>query len=251
MSHLSIEIGENAIRYTEFRGEEITSHFYTFGDKQDYRYKEQLEVQLEEIGLKNKSFEEQTLSWTGFCSTLIPNSIFSESKPETLYRLCFGNETPSAHIDYNRIPEQGLVNVYEIPEWVKSFFTLKYPRIVVQHEGSHLLRGIFFGSIFKLRSLVAIHANHFLLCIVKENKLLYYSAFDYSELDDIIYHFIFTLQQKELLQETGTIDICPGIGFSEELANELTIKLNALNNLKTQPASVQSSFIQNAQRLCV
>jgi hypothetical protein len=251
LSHLSIEIGEHAIRYTESIGEETKSHIFTFGDKQDHRYKEQLEVQLEEIGLKNKSFEEQTLSWTGFRSTLIPSSVFSESKPETLYRLCFGSDTPAAHIDYNRIPEQGLVNVYEIPQWVKAFFVLKYPRIVIQHEGSHLLRGIFSGSVFRLRSILTIHNNHFLLCIVKENKLLYYSSFDYIELDDIVYHFMFTLQQKDLLQEKGSIDICPGIGFTADQANELNQKLNSLKDLKDQPASIQASLLQKAQRLCV
>lgn len=251
MKHLSIEISEIAVRFSTNNHGLVSKKDFVFTDKKDYRYKEQLDEFLIEGGLKNQDFDEQTISWSAFRSTLIPANIFGESKPESLFKLCYGTETPINHIDYNRIPEQGLVNLYEIPLWVKSFFVVKYPRSIIQHEGSHMIRGIFSESSFKLKSTLILYHNYFLLSIVKENKLQFYSMFDYQEIDDVVYHLMFTLQQKEFLQETGTIQLCTGVGASPEKTQELEAKLKSLQDLKGSAILVNNDFITNSQKLCV
>lgn len=251
VKHLSIELSDIAVRFTSMNHGAINKHEFIFKDKKDYRYKEQLEEFLIETGLKNQEFDEQTVSWSAFRSTLIPANIFGESKPENLFKLCYGTDVPVAHIDYNRIPEQGLVNLYEIPLWVKSFFVIKFPRSIIQHEGSHLIRGVFSESSFKLKSTLVIYHNYFLLTIVKENKLQFYSMFDYQEVDDIIYHLMFTLQQKEFLQENGTIQLCAGVGSDTNKINDLSTKLGMLADMKNSAILVNNDFIINSQKLCV
>lgn len=251
VKHLSIEISEIAVRFSTNNHEIVSKKDFVFTDKKDYRYKEQLDEFLIESGLKNQDFDEHTISWSAFRSTLIPANIFGESKPEALFKLCYGSEIPVNHIDYNRIPEQGLVNLYEIPLWVKSFFVVKYPRSIIQHEGSHLIRGIFAESSFKLKSTIIVYHNYFLLAIVKENKLQFYSMFDYQETDDIVYHLMFTLQQKDFLPESGTIQLCAGVGSSQEKINELMEKLQTLPDLKKFSILVNNDFITNSQKLCV
>lgn len=251
MKHLSIELSDIAVRFSSNNHGVVTKSEFVFKDKKDYRYKEQLEEFLIESGLKNQDFDEHTVSWSAFRSTLIPANIFGESKPESLFKLCYGSEIPANHIDYNRIPEQSLVNLYEIPLWVKSFFVVKYPRSIIQHEGSHLIRGIFAASSFKLKSTVIIYHNYFLLSIVKENKLQFYSMFDYQETDDIVYHLMFTLQQKEFLQENGTIQLCAGVGSTVSKIDELAEKLRSLPDLKNTSILVDNDFITNSQKLCV
>ena len=251
MKHLSIEISDHAVRFVSDSSGIHLRKEYTFSDKKDYRYKEQLEEYFSDSGLKNHDFDEYTVSWSAFRSTLIPANIFGESKPEVLFKLCYGSETPISHIDYNRIPEQGLVNLYEIPLWVKSFFVLKFPRSIIQHEGSHVVRGIFSESSFKLKSTLIVYSNYFLLTIVKENKLHFYSMFDFQELDDIVYHLMFTLQQKDFIGETGTIQLVPGVGTETFKMDTLAQKLEQLSDLKKSTIEVKSDFITNSQKLCV
>lgn len=251
MKHLTIELSENGVRFSTISGEIASKHAFTFKDKKDYRYKEQLEEFLVESGLKNQDFDEQTVSWTGFRSTLIPSNIFGESKPEELFQLCYGTEVPTSHVDYNRIPEQGLVNLYEIPLWVKSFFVVKYPRSVIQHEGSHAIRGIFAENTFRTKTTIILHDNFFMLSILKENKLLFYSMFDYQVIDDIVYHVMFTLQQKELVGDTGSIQICGGVGAFSEKLTELSEKLSSLQDLKQMKVLINEDFTINSQKLCV
>ena len=237
MKHLSIELSETAVRFSVVENGMTKSYNYTFTDKKDYRYKEQLDEFLVDSGLKNEEFDEQT--------------IFGESKPESIFKLCYGDQIPSNHIDYNRIPEHGMVNIYEIPLWVKSFFVIRYPRSIIQHEGSHLLRGIFAENAFKLKTTLVVYDHHVLLSIVKENKLEFYSVFDFNENEDIIYHTLFTLQQKGLNKESGTLQICPGVGSSEEKINELHTKFSAFADLKSSTILVNSDLIIKSQQLCV
>lgn len=251
MKHLAIELSENGVRFSATEGERMDRHEYTFTDKKDYRYKEQLDEFLSQSGLKDKDFDEHTVSWCGFRTTLIPTNIFGESKPEDLFRLCFGPDIPTSHIDYNRIPEQGLVNLYEIPLWVKSFFVVKYPRSVIQHEGSHTIRGIFADNTFRTKSTIVLFSNFFLLAILKENKLQFYSVFDYQEVEDVVYHLMFTLQQKELTGDTGSIQICPGVGAPSEKMTELKDKLGMLQDLKQMKIEINEKFTVNSQKLCV
>lgn len=251
VKHLSIEISDIAVRFSTNNHGIVTKKDFVFTDKMDYRYKEQLDEFLIESGLKNQDFDEHTISWSAFRSTLIPANIFGESKPDALFKLCYGSEIPVNHIDYNRIPEQGLVNLYEIPLWVKSFFVVKYPRSIIQHEGSHMIRGIFSESSFKLKSTIIVYHNYFLLSIVKENKLQFYSMFDYQETDDIVYHLMFTLQQKDFLQESGMIQLCAGVGSTHEKVKELAEKMQSLLDLKKSNILVNNDFITNSQKLCV
>ena len=251
MKHLSVELSEVAVRFTTSMNGVVNHHAFLFKDKKDHSYKKQLEDFIAECGLRNLDFDEQTISWITIRSTLVPANIFGESNPEKIYRLCFGDETPKDHIDYNRIPEQGIVNLFEIPLWVKSFFVIKYPRSIIQHEGSHVIRGLFSEPSFKLKTTLVIYNDFFLMCIAKENKLQFYTVFDYHFIDDIVYHLMFTLQQKEYLKENGAIQICPGVGSSAEQISELQQKLQSLQDLKNATITVNTDFITNSQKLCV
>jgi hypothetical protein len=251
VKHLSIELSEAAVRFSVLENGIVKDHNFVVTDKKDYRYKEQLEEFLVESGLKNQDFDETTVSWSCKRSTLIPANIFGESKPESIFKLCYGDEIPSNHIDYNRIPEHGMVNIYEIPLWVKSFFVIRYPRSIIQHEGSHLLRGIFAENAFKLKTTIVVYDTFVLIAIVKENKLEFYSVFDYNENEDIIYHTMFTLQQKGFTKEMGTLEICPGVGSSNEKLNDLHTKFSAFADLKQATISINNELITKSQQLCV
>ena len=251
MKYLSIELSEVAVRFVSV-DEHVTSHHdFLFTDTKDNRYKEQLLDFLAQTGFAKQEFDECTVCWSSFRSTFVPTNIFSETKPQKLFKLCFGEEIPAAQIDYNRIPEQGIVNVYEIPLWVKSFFVSTYPRSIIQHEGSHFIRGLFSIPVFELTTTLVVHHTCFLLLIAKDNKLQFYSMFDYLATDDIVYYLMFTLNQKNYLNEQASIRICEGVGASSSIVEELQQQLAKLQDLKQATITVNPDFITQSQKLCV
>lgn len=252
MKLLSIELSDFGVKFTSVNeGHLSDSRQYEFQEKQEFKLKEQLDLFLTESGFKSLSFDDTVISWSSRKTTLIPANIFSESSPEAIFRICYGSEIPKSNIDYNRIPEQGLVNIFELPLWVKSFFVVKYPRSIIQHEGSHLLRGIFSEPGFKLKTHIIVYSDFFLLMIIKENKLQFYSTFDYTEKEDIVYNLIFSLQQKDLISETNNIQISNGLGSKTDQLIELKDKLSTFPDLKSSAIEINSNFILNSQKLCV
>lgn len=128
-------------------------------------------------------------------NTLIPVDLFSNSKPEAIFKLNYSD--PIDNLDYNRIPELGIVNIYELPLWIKSLFVIKFPRVKVVHRSTVLLKGIFDQPTFSPKAHVFIEENQFYLVITNRSKLVYFNRFDYKEPADLIYYLLFVFEQKE------------------------------------------------------
>jgi hypothetical protein len=251
LKHLAIELSEVAVRFTAIGSESNEVHSFFFKDKIDHSYKVQLENFLEESGFKNQSFDEYTIGWSSFRTTLMPSNIFGETNSAAIFKLCYGEQVDVNHIDYNRIPEMSLVNVYEVPLWVKSFFVIKFPRSIIQHDGSHVLRGIFAGSTFTPKATLVVYSDRMLVTIVKENKLEFYATFSFTEVDDMVYHFMHALQQKEMVNTLKEIKICNGVGSNDAQLIEFSEKVAKFSDLKNCKVIIDHEFLTNSQQLCV
>ncbi len=251
MNVLSIELSENSIRAVCFENDLLKVAEEKFHDRQEHRIKEQLKDFFHSTGLRTAHFDEHLVSWSSQKSTLIPSNVFSESSPDDLYRLCFGKPIEANTIDYNRIPEHGLVNLFQLPGWVKSFFVMNFPKSIIQHEGTHLLRGILSKNAFRLKASLLVYPGYFLLTLVKENKLLFYSQFDQNSSEDVIYHTLFVLQQKELIEEPIRIEICNGVGMERTICDEVIVHLNKIASLTVTDISYSGELIQKSIVLCV
>lgn len=249
-NHLSIDINHSAVRLVKLNGDfAVQEKTVVFTDKQDYRFKQQLEDFWKETGWKESEFDEVVLSWSGGRTTLVPVNVFNESDKEAIFQLSYGTDTDHEEVDYNRLSMQGIVNVYSIPFWVKSFFVLRFPRIIIQHEGTHLIRGIFAGQTFKLKTKIVIHENHFLIAMVKENNLQFYSSFEWNTVEDIVYYYSFSVQQQEYSRQINEVEISVGAGAvidSDELVSIL--KTVHGSNVVVQ---ISNHLVEKYQQLCV
>ncbi len=249
--HLAIDLSSNGIQIGK-PGEALNpKQSMRFSNLTDVAIKEDLNLFFQEQSIRMAELSECTISWSCVRTTLVPGNIFAESTPFSIFSLCFGKNYDSNTIDYNRIPEQSIVNIFEIPLWVKSYFVLKFPRAIIQQEGSVIIRGLFGTSTFKLRALLSIHDNYFGLTVVKENKLQFYSIFDYQNTDDIIYHFIFVLQQKEWFGSDIQVEICDGVGSTEEIIQEIEEKLKKFKEFQHKSIHTDTNFLINSHRFCV
>ncbi len=136
----------------------------------------------------------------GTRSTLIPVDLFNHTKAEDVFKLNY--PAPIDNLDYNRIPEIGIVNIFELPLWMKSLFVIKFPRIKVVHPATVILKGIFNQPTFTPKMHLVIEGNSFYFLITAKSKLIYYNRFDFTTIADLVYHVLFVLEQKELDQKT-------------------------------------------------
>src|SRR5687767_5456176 len=132
-------------------------------------------------------------------NTLIPTGIFNVSKPAEIFKLNYTE--PIDNLDYNRIPELDIVNIYELPIWVKAAFVIRFPRVKMLHRSSVLLKGIFDQPSFSPKAHLFIEEGSFYLFMTEKNKLQYFNRFDYKALADIVYHVLFVAEQKGIQQE--------------------------------------------------
>jgi len=250
-NQLAIQIAIDGIKCEILKDGAVSSYGseLSFDSSKDDLIKEQLSKEFSSNTIYQQEFDEITLSWSSDKTTLVPNAVFSESSSQAIFKLCYGEN--EADVDYNRISELSLVNVYEIPDWIKRFFVIKFPRINIQHEGSIVLRQALHENAFKLKCTIVIYKNHFQLIISKHNELIFYSNFDFQSSEDVIYHIMFVLQQKELTNETGIFEFIYGLGSDKEIIPSVITGFNKISDLKSFTINTPENFISKAHLLCV
>jgi len=249
-SHLAININYVSVRFTVWsKGLLFAEKNYTFVEQHDAMYKPQLETFWNNTGWKSTDFSEVSLSWSEKQTTLVPTNIFNESTKRDIFYLSYGRSTPSDEIDYNRLALPNVVNVYAIPFWVKSFFVIRFPKIVIQHEGTHLLRGLYAQVGRRNKSQMVLHKDHFLLACANSNEIIFYSSFDWSNERDIIYYYSFFLQQQT--QTALDIPLEIGLGFDAELEKELLVKLFKEIHQNADTLHFVDNLVDKYQLLCV
>ena len=129
-------------------------------------------------------------------NTLMPVDLFNHSKADEIFKLNYSD--PIDNLDYNRIPELGIVNIYEIPLWIKSMFVIKFPRVKLVHPTTVLLKGVFDADSWREKVHIYIETESLYMLITSKNKLTYFNRFDFTNLADLVYHVLFVLEQKEI-----------------------------------------------------
>ena len=250
--HLAINISRQGASFVYLRDSQIDQEqFVVFHGFNSETVKDTLNQAISDSSFLSEDFDEVTLAWNTDKSTLVPNSIFAESDAQSIFQLCFGDKINKSEIDYNRIWEAGVVNVFEIPTWIKSFFVIKFPRIILQHLGTHALRSSLDNNAFYLKATLIINEGYFHLSMIKHNQVQFYSFFDSQSVEDVIYHLVFALQQKEFTEEKGSIELVAGNGQTEDRLNEIKSGLEKIKDLSAFNINLVTDFIPKAQQLCV
>lgn len=251
-THLAFVLSETMFSATLIEEENITClGSINFQSKKEFQIKEQIQQFLESNDLINSEYDDYSLSLSTRQSTLVPMNIFTVSSATEIFQTCFTKEFISNDIDYNRLAELSIVNIYEIPLWIKSYFVIRFPRIIIQQEGSHFLRGIFSNSTFKLGTHVILHDAYFMLIFVKHNELLFYNQFEYSNEDDVLYYLTFSLKQKQLLGEEGQLFLHETSGINTDFKNNFLSKVKLLSDLKKMTIIDSKHLSVKYQNTCV
>lgn len=253
-NQLCIQISENFCSFVELKHGEIEFiENIRFTEKKDFQYKERLkEIFLKSDKLKEE-FEEISLTWVSKTAVIIPSSIFLPTEIESLFLSCFQDKNHGFDLDYNRLMENSLVCVYEIPLWVKSFFIIKFPRIVIQHECTNTARGIL-KQAFSLHIQVSIFPDLMLLSIVDKNELKFYNTYDIAHSNDIIYYLSFVMQQEDLINKTCKINFSIHNSVEDHgnsLEKNLNLDLNKITLFNASKITFNHIQLLKFQEFCV
>lgn len=199
-------ISEEDVRVGESTGDSFTwLEQLKFENKTDFYLKETLQKLLEKYRFDSSEYEEHILAWYTPQSTLVPMNLMDDLNPKQLLTYSFSEIDESANIDYNRIAELSIVNIFTIPLWVKSFFVIRFPRIIMMHLGTGMIRGIMEQNSFKNEIHVVLEEGQALMLYVGQNQLKHYNSYEYTNSEDLLYYIANMLTQLDALEVSGTI----------------------------------------------
>jgi hypothetical protein len=183
----------------------------------------------------------------GLRNTLIPVDLFNHTKAADVFKLNY--PAPIDNLDYNRIPELGIVNIYELPLWIKSFFVIKFPRVKLIHPATVLLKGVFSNPTFSPKIHICFYGSSFYLLITGKTKLDYFNRFDFTTIADLVYHVLFVLEQKEMDQTKMDVSL---YGVTDKWDKLEEVQSFFANKIKvSNQAEASEHFILTKQLLCV
>lgn len=250
--HLGINLSESHVEFTILSGSvRVFQQSHVYQGKTDQDRKDAVRQLIDSHAQLSEDFENVTLAWSHEQSTLVPAAVFSETTPKDIFKLCFGNAIDPSNVDHNRIFELSVVNVYAIPHWVKSLFVIKYPQIIMQHAGTHQIRKALHKEAFYTKATIVLNKDYFRITVVKHNNLEFYSSFEYQTAEDIIYHLNFVLQQKELTNEQGIIEIGTNGSVDRTIADQSLEGLAKIQHLQKMKTEYSDAYLTNSQLLCV
>lgn len=215
---LTINISRTSVSVAEVFRSNQTIHWqkdYALTEDNNEGYRNQLYKIFDALEIQ-KDYKEYTLAWGTAKHTLVPLHLFNNSSAQTIFEFVFGKEENKLNIDFNRLMELSMVEVFEIPEWVKSFFIRQFPMISIKHEHTMLLRALFQMNTFDLKIVVNVWDEYFTICVLQKGELLFSNSFEYQQAEDIIYHLFYVVERENLNQEKGKIQFY----YSSEKAKE-------------------------------
>jgi hypothetical protein len=249
---LTINISRTSVQVAEVlrsSQEVVSNHYMRFKGATPINYKEELKSFFDGLSLKDE-YEEYTMSWCSLKYGLIPMRVYNDSSPQKIMELLFGDTIEKENSDFNRLAELNIVNVYEIPDWVKSFFIIKFPQLIFKHEHAMTLRALFQGSTYKLKTIVSVCDNYINVSIIQKNELVFSNAFEYLNAEDIVYHLMFVLEQKEFKEEKGTLQFIFQNEESQAFTNKAIDLLKETKMIKSH-SILESENSSKLQLLCV
>lgn len=252
-TQLAIHISRTSVHVAEVlrSNQEIIQQFdFELMESTPLAYKNKLREIFDSITTLKDEYPEYTLAWSTPRHTLIPLSVYNESSPKSIFNLMFGDVVDEKMVDFNRLMELNMVNVFEIPDWVKSFFTIRYPQMVFKHENSIALRALFQMGTFKRKVSLSFNDEYVNILIIHSNELIFSNSFEYQTPEDVLYHLLFVLEQQNLKEETGELNFYFTAESTKSVAEKTKGLLEEHKLLKNLQLNSIDSILK-LQTLCV
>lgn len=233
MKQLAIHLDAHSVQFDRWVNEELeATHAFYFQDKTDFGYKDQLEIYLNKTEFRTLDWDDYTLTWSDRRTTLLPFSVFQMSNPVAAYQLSFGKPITEDRIQYDRIPEAEITNVYDCPGWVKEFFVPKFARLLIQHEGSQVIRNLFFQNHSQRTLHLRVHQDFCALIAMENRQLKFYNSYRQNAPEDLLYHCANLIEKQNWKEKDLQILLSSSLENAQSIRDEVVTTANKINLFK-------------------
>ncbi len=205
--HLTFLITRTSVHVAEVlhsTQEVVRDASYYFSSSLELEIKDELKAFLNNLNW-SEEYDEYSLAWFSNNSFLVPMRLFQSSDKKELMKFVVGDKIETSTIDYNRLPELDVVCIYEIPDWVKSIFIIRYPRIAIYHDTTVLLRALSQKPSFQLTINVICYDESITIAMMRHNELKFCNNFEYQSSEDIVYYLLNAIEQLGFKDEKGEL----------------------------------------------
>lgn len=202
---------------------------------------------LDESEYFKYDFQSVLISVSSTRHTIVPDAIFNASGPKEIFKL--NHTAPIDNLDYRRLPELGLISIYEIPLWMKSVFVKRFLRSKINHHSTVLLKGIFASNQFRPRAYAYKEKELFYIVFTDKNKLVFFNVFESKEIADLVYYYLYTLEQKGYDADQVILTVF-GLDEGDKAYSQLKDLVSSPIQLP-KAVSQQNLFMLTNQLLCV
>ena len=155
----------------------------------------------EHLKLKYKTIE---IIYSSENFTLVPQAFFQQGAAEKFFG--FNHEIERGNVvDKTLLPKAEALCIYNIPENLKEFLVLKYPKAIIRHNLFPLIeRYLKENKNFPDRKQVHINffRSYFELSVVSGTKLQLCNQFHYTTESDVTYYVLYVFEQLKLPVDT-------------------------------------------------
>jgi hypothetical protein len=215
----------------------------------DAAYRNTLQELLAKCGNPD-DYTSYSCSYSNGKQVLVPMSLFAETTSEELLRLAFQSGVSRDDCDYNRLPEWSMVNAFYLPMWIKSVLIVRIPRVVIQHELTHLLRQLNTGSLIPLRTHVILQETHFCCVIRKNGNIVHASYQEYQSPEDVLYHLLYCFK-NDGIEGKGEIFLHSSTEKALAAARQIAQMAGSVSEIQSQKTETLFREHIKFQQLCV
>jgi hypothetical protein len=155
----------------------------------------------EHLKLKYKSIE---IIYSSENLTLVPQAFFQQGAAEKFFG--FNHEIERGNmVDKTLLPKAEAWCIYNIPENLKEFLVLKFPKATIRHNLYPLIeRSLKENRNFPDRKQVHLNffRSYFELIVITGTKLQLCNQFNYSAESDVTYYVLYVFEQLKLSSDT-------------------------------------------------
>jgi hypothetical protein len=251
--HLAFIVSETSVSFAEVlrsSGVLLKQAVIQFTSSDIQSIKDSVANFLQSNAIENSNYEDVTLAFCSSDQALFPLAIFNEVGAEVLANAVFESEFEKEELDFNRIMEHSMVNVYRVPLWVKSFFVMRFPTITIQHERTMLTRFTLLENAFKPKVTLMYDQDHFGIVVTRHNELVFSNSYRYQSSEDVVYYLQFAIAKLNI--QDSTLDVHNFYTSEDSKASSEEVN-DILNRLQIQPKlnRVSSEFFHKIQPKCV
>ena len=202
-SHLSLQVAPDEFAFAVFLPEEnryLGLEYHHFPKQASVAgLVRTLEGILRQAAVLQHEFRSVSGSWHHPQHTLVPESLFDRSAPDTL--LYFNYDAPEgAAVRHDALPNHGSFNVYPLPDEVHHLLHQRFPQVQLRHHTTHWLESLLITN--KTRTgwsaWLDLHHDRFELAFLEGPHVRFYNAFEYRTDEDVAYYVLYAGEQWQL-----------------------------------------------------